>query len=47
VGRAYSEACVYYFKKGQKVKARQLLDKGLQLVPNDYQLKIRKQMMGG
>lgn len=47
VGHAYSEACVYYFKKGQKVKARQLLDKGLQLVPNDYQLKVRKQMMGG
>lgn len=47
VGRAYSEACVYYFKKGQKPKARQFLEKGLQLVPNDYQLKIRKQMMGG
>ena len=47
VGRAYSEACVYYFKKGQKAKAKQLLDKGLQIVPNDFQLKMRKQMING
>jgi tetratricopeptide (TPR) repeat protein len=47
VGRAYSEACVYYFKKGQKVKAKQLLEKGLQIVPNDFQLKMRKQMING
>lgn len=45
VGRAYSEACVYYFKKGQKTKAKQLLDKGLQIVPDDYQLKARKLMI--
>ena len=47
VGMAYSEACVYYFKKGQKVKAKQLLEKGLQIVPNDFQLKMRKQMING
>ena len=47
VGKAYSEACVYYFKKGQKVKAKQLLEKGLQIVPNDFQLKMRKQMING
>jgi tetratricopeptide (TPR) repeat protein len=47
VGRAYSEASVYYFKKGQKVKANQLLDKGLQIVPDDFQLKARKQMING
>jgi hypothetical protein len=45
VGRAYSEACVYYFKKGQKTKAKQLLDKGLTIAPDNYQLKMRKQMI--
>jgi tetratricopeptide (TPR) repeat protein len=47
VGRAYSEASVYFFKKGQKAKANQLLEKGLEIVPNDFQLKRRKQMMNG
>lgn len=47
IGQAYSEACVYYFKKGQKVKAKQLLEKGLQIVPDNYQLKMRKQMILG
>ncbi len=47
VGRSYSEACVYFFKKGQKTKARQLLEQGLKLVPEDYQLKVRKQMING
>jgi tetratricopeptide (TPR) repeat protein len=47
VGKAYSEACVYFFKKGQKGKAKQLLDKGLQIVPDDFQLKMRKQMING
>ncbi|GIL23816.1 MAG: hypothetical protein BroJett042_23290 [Bacteroidota bacterium] len=47
VGQAYSEACVYYFKKGQKAKANQYLQKGLEIVPNDYQLKMRKQMLNG
>ncbi len=47
VGMAYSEACVYYFKKGQKAKAKQLLEKGLEIVPNDFQLKMRKQMING
>ena len=47
VGRAYSEACVYYFKRGQKAKAKELLERGLQIVPNDFQLKMRKQMING
>ncbi|MBL7872363.1 MAG: hypothetical protein JNM78_12175 [Cyclobacteriaceae bacterium] len=47
VGRAYSEACIYYFKKGQKAKAKQLLERGLQIVPNDFQLKMRRQMING
>lgn len=47
VGQAYSEACVYYFQKGQKAKANQYLQRGLEIVPDDYQLKMRKQMLGG
>jgi tetratricopeptide (TPR) repeat protein len=45
VGRAYSNACSYYFKKGQKAKAKQYLQWGLAIVPNDYQLKVRQQMI--
>ncbi|HEX6891226.1 MAG TPA: hypothetical protein VF141_11035 [Chryseolinea sp.] len=47
VGNAYSAASVYYFKKGQREKAKQLLDKGLKIVPDNYQLKTRKQMING
>ena len=47
VGNAYSNASVYYFKKGQREKAKQLLDKGLKIVPDNYQLKTRKQMING
>lgn len=47
VGMAYAEASVYYFKKGQKTKAKQLLDRGLEIVPDNYQLRLRKQMIGG
>lgn len=45
IGKAYSEASIYYFKKGQKAKAKQLIDRGLEIVPEDYQLKMRKQMI--
>jgi tetratricopeptide (TPR) repeat protein len=47
IGKAYSEAAVYYFRKGQKTKARTVIDRGLEIVPGDYQLKMRKQMIGG
>jgi hypothetical protein len=45
VGRGYSEAATYYFKKGQKAKAKALINKGLEIVPNNYQLRTRKQML--
>ncbi len=45
VGQAYSNACAYYFKKGQKAKARQFIEQGLSIVPNDQQLKLRRQMI--
>lgn len=44
-GRAYSEAAAYYFRKGQKTKAKALIDKGLQIAPDNYELKARKQML--
>lgn len=45
IGAAYSAASSYYFKKGQKSKARAILDRGLQYAPGDYELRRRKQMI--
>jgi tetratricopeptide (TPR) repeat protein len=44
-GNAYSALCTYYFKKGQKEKARNLLKKGLEIAPNNYELRVRQQMI--
>lgn len=45
VGKAYSSICSYYFKKGQKAKAREVLEEGLKLSPDNYQLRMRLQMI--
>ncbi len=45
IGNAYSNACTYYFKKGQKAKAKAILEKGLELSPDSYELRIRQQML--
>jgi tetratricopeptide (TPR) repeat protein len=45
VGAAYSNAAVYYFKKGQVSKARALIDSGLKYAPRSYELYQRKQML--
>lgn len=45
VGRAYSLAAVYYFKKGHKQKALSILNKGLELAPGNYELLTRKRMI--
>jgi tetratricopeptide (TPR) repeat protein len=45
VGNAYSSACSYYFKKGQKARAREVLMDGLKLSPDNYQLRTRLQMI--
>lgn len=45
IGMAYSAACTYYFKKGQKTKAKAALEKGLSLAPDSYELRLRKQML--
>jgi tetratricopeptide (TPR) repeat protein len=45
VGKAYSFASTYYFRLGQKVKAREVIQEGLKFSPNNYQLRTRLQMI--
>lgn len=45
VGRAYSDASVYYFKKGQNTKAKECLAAGLKISPNNYELNNRQRMI--
>ncbi len=45
IGRAYSAACAYYFRKNQRAKARTFVDKGLSYVPDNYELRSRKEML--
>ncbi len=45
LGRAYSLAAVYYFRRGQTAQARQLIDRGLAVDPQNYELLQRKQMI--
>lgn len=45
IGRAYSEAAVYYFKKGQNKKCMSLLNRGLELAPNSTEIKSRLMML--
>lgn len=41
VEKAYSEAASLFYKKGNKVKAKQLLLEGLKYAPNSFALKVR------
>ena len=41
VEKAYSEAAGFYFKKGNKAKAKQVLQKGLNYAPNSFGLRLR------
>ncbi|HYF69386.1 MAG TPA: hypothetical protein VD884_14680 [Ohtaekwangia sp.] len=45
IGQAYSTAAVYYFRKGQTAKARSLIEKGLELSPQNYELLMRQRMI--
>jgi tetratricopeptide (TPR) repeat protein len=45
IGGAYSAACSYYFKRGQKAKAKEIVSKGLELAPGNYELRARQQML--
>ena len=43
--RAYADASIFYFRKGQRNEALKFLDKGLKYVPNDRELAERKRMI--
>lgn len=45
IGRAYSEAAIYYFKKGQNKKCMDLLNRGRELAPHSNELKTRLLML--
>ncbi len=42
---AYSQAAVYYFKRGYTTRAKSILRTGLKYEPNSYQLKTRLRMI--
>nr|WKN40207.1 hypothetical protein K4G66_16055 [Tunicatimonas sp. TK19036] len=46
IGRAYSLAAVYYFKKGNERETKRLISKGLEYAPGNYELLQRKRMLG-
>ncbi len=41
VGNAYSAAAVYFFKKYNKSKAKQYLERGLEIAPDNFELRYR------
>lgn len=41
ITRLYGDASVYYFRKGQRKKAKEFLERGLKLAPNSNELKHR------
>jgi tetratricopeptide (TPR) repeat protein len=45
LGQAYSSAAVYYFRKGNSAKAKSILNKGLQISPDNYELTSRMRMI--
>ncbi|MEP5610851.1 MAG: hypothetical protein ABJP45_01315 [Cyclobacteriaceae bacterium] len=45
LSNAYSKAAVYYFKRGYTTKARGIIQSGLELVPDSYELKSRLRMI--
>lgn len=45
IGRAYSLAAVYYFRKGNTLKAKQLISQGLKYAPGNYELLSRQRMI--
>ncbi len=45
VGRAYSLAAVYYFRKGYSSKARSILDTGLEIAPSNHELLSRRRLI--
>ena len=45
ISDSYSEAIVYYFKKGQRSRALELANRGLKVLPGNFELSQRKRML--
>jgi hypothetical protein len=45
IGQSYSNAAVYYYRKGQVSKAKQFLATGLKYAPDNYELIMRQRMI--
>ena len=45
LGRSYSIAAVYYFRKGYNSKAKAILNEGLNMSPHNHELLVRKSMI--
>ncbi|MCZ8355903.1 MAG: hypothetical protein O9340_14275 [Cyclobacteriaceae bacterium] len=45
IGTAYSAAAIYYFQKNQTQKARDVINRGLLISPDNFELKQRKRMI--
>lgn len=45
IGRAYSLAGVYYFRKNNKTRALKILNEGLNMAPHSHELLVRKRMI--
>ena len=41
VGRSYSSAAIYYYRKGQVQKSRKILEKGLTYAPHNLEMKLK------
>ena len=45
IGRVYSIAAVYYFKKGYTAKAKSIIAQGLKYAPGNHELLVRQRMI--
>ena len=45
IGRAYSEAAVYFFKRGNDRLTHRIINNGLELAPSSRELRLRKSMI--
>jgi hypothetical protein len=41
VGRSYSSAAIYYYRKGELTKSKQIIEKGLTYAPDNIELKLK------
>ena len=42
IGRSYSSAAIYYFRKGDIIRSKQLVLKGLQFAPDNVELQLKR-----